>query len=276
MPVSLEIEDGNPSWYLSHDIWTVPGNDPEGPPGPPVAGTDCYLWARVHNKGTTPVSNATVRFYWANPAVGFDRNTANFVGSSFVTLDAGESAEVLCLTPWVPQFVNGGHECLLAEAFHPAADPLPPGAAFDVPTDRHVAQLNLSVILALKSRFHLPFEIHNPGRRDAVFTLTTRTGEAHELERLKHIPVPKESGGFEMLGFVAMPCPEEGDWEAASPVIERLQVPAGGRVGLTLIGRLKGSAALVHVLQSMDGHIVGGLGALVLSAPPAAALKKGA
>jgi hypothetical protein len=47
-------------------------------------------------------------------------------------------------------------------------------------------------------------------------------------------------------------------------------------VGLTLIGRLKGSAALVHVLQSMDGHIVGGLGALVLSAPPAAALKKGA
>lgn len=276
MPVSLEIEDGTPSWYLSHDIWTVPGNDPEGPPGPPIAGTDCYLWARVRNKGTTPVSNASVRFYWANPAVGFDRNTASFVGASFVTLDAGESAEVLCLTPWVPQFVNGGHECVLAEAFHPAADPLPPGAAFEVPTDRHVAQRNLSVILALNSRFHLPFEIHNPGRRDAVFTLTTRTGEARDLERLEHVPVPKESGGFEMLGFVATSCPEEGDWELARPVVKRLQVPAGGRAGLTLIGRLKGSAAVVHVLQSMDGHIVGGLAALVLSAPPAATSPKGA
>ena len=36
MAVELEIRDGDP-WYLSPDVWTVPGNDPEGPPGLPIA-----------------------------------------------------------------------------------------------------------------------------------------------------------------------------------------------------------------------------------------------
>ena len=97
MTVQLEIEDGNPSWYLSHDISTVPGDDPEGTPGIPIVGNNCYLWARVHNKGTTPVSNAMVRFYWANPSVGFDRNTANSIGTAFVSLDAFETGEVSVL-----------------------------------------------------------------------------------------------------------------------------------------------------------------------------------
>lgn len=275
MPVMLEIEDGSPAWYLSHDIWTVPGDDPEGAIGLPIVGTNCYLWARVHNRGTTPVTNGTVRFYWANPSVGFDRTTANLVGTSFVTLDGGATTDVLCLTPWVPQYVNGGHECVLAEAFHPAADPLPPGVAFNVPTDRHVAQLNLSVILALRSGFHLAFEVHNPSRRDAVFSIAAEVGEPAELKRLRHVRIPGEAGRLERLGFVTSPCPGEHGRDNATPMIERLAVPAGGRRGLTLVGRLDGPAALVHVVQRMDGRAVGGLAALVL-AGDAAAPKKGA
>jgi hypothetical protein len=105
MPVNLEIPDGDP-WYDSPNLWTVPGNNPEGPVGTPIAGEPCYVWARVTNSGTTKVSNATVRFYWANPAVGFNRTTANLLGTSFVTLDSGQTADVLCLTPWFPEGVT--------------------------------------------------------------------------------------------------------------------------------------------------------------------------
>src|SRR5689334_1634761 len=106
MAVQLEIFDGNP-WWLSPDIWVVPGDDPEGTPGSPIAGDNAYLWARVHNTGKDRVENATVRFFWADPSVGFDRNTANIIGTANVTLNGGQTSEVLCLTPWVPIFVNG-------------------------------------------------------------------------------------------------------------------------------------------------------------------------
>src|SRR5690242_6133425 len=118
MSVQLEIRDGVP-WYVSTDLWTVPG-DPEAAPGPPRSGEPCYLYARVRNGGKSPVTDAVVRFYWANPSVGFNRRTATSVGSAFVSLEPGETADVLCLTPWTPTFVNRGHVCILAEAFHPS------------------------------------------------------------------------------------------------------------------------------------------------------------
>src|SRR5713226_432877 len=146
MAVTLEIRHGNP-WYLSPDVWTVPGDDPEGPPGLPIVGRPAYIWAKVRNNGSNAVTNATVRFYWANPSIGFNRTTATLVGSAFVNLGPGGIQDVLCLTPWVPIFVNQGHECVLAEAFHPS-DPLPPGQDFNASSDRHVAQRNLSVLMA--------------------------------------------------------------------------------------------------------------------------------
>ena len=32
MPFQFETDDGNP-WYVSHGIWVVPGDDPNGRPG---------------------------------------------------------------------------------------------------------------------------------------------------------------------------------------------------------------------------------------------------
>lgn len=279
MAIQLEIEDGNPAWYLSHDIWTVPGDDPEGTPGMPIVGSNNYLWARVHNKGTTPVSNATVRFYWANPSVGFDRNTANFIGTAFVSLAPSEVAEVLCLTPWIPVFVNNGHECVLAEAFHPSADPLPVSPVFNVPTDRHVAQRNLSVVMAFKSMFHMAFEIHNPSRKLRRFEIVTQIGKFEELRALQKVLVnmnlPKDTGEFEFLGFIDKHCPDEEDFKKAKPVVEAVEVSGGSRKNMTLVGKLKGDGALVHVLQKDGDQIVGGLSALVLSEKAAQACIKG-
>jgi len=85
--------------------------------------------------GDQPANGATVNIYWSNPATSVLRSNSTLVGSAFVDLNPGETKEVLCVIPWIPQIVNNGHECVVAEAIHPS-DPLapPPGDAFDPPT----------------------------------------------------------------------------------------------------------------------------------------------
>ncbi|MGH8580959.1 MAG: hypothetical protein ACREVK_12865 [Gammaproteobacteria bacterium] len=53
MAVELEIRDGDP-WWLSPDVWTVPGNNPEGTGGVPVA-------AEIAPRLTLPFDIAVVR-----------------------------------------------------------------------------------------------------------------------------------------------------------------------------------------------------------------------
>ena len=269
MSVLLEIPDGSPNWWLSPNIWTVPGNDPGGAPGMPIAGEQCFLYARVTNNGTDAVQNATVRFYWADPSVGFDRNTANHIGDANVSLNAGETQDVLCLVPWMPTFVNGGHECVLAEAFHPTYDPLPATPDFNVPTDRHVAQRNLSVLMMMKSMmFHLPFQVCNTQRQVRTFQIRTKMGRLEELTALaNHTGRPMHDvGGGEVqnLGFIDSPCPDEDDRKHAKPSIDRLEVNPGICKGLSLVGELKGESALVHVVQLADDKEVGGLSVLLV------------
>lgn len=269
MSVQLEILDGSPHWWLSPDVWTVPGEDPEGAPGLPIVGQPCYVWARVHNNGSSAVTNATVRFYWANPSVGFDRTTANHIGNANVSLTAGETKEVLCLVAWQPVFVNGGHECVLAEAFHTSMDPLPASPVFNVPTDRHVAQRNLSVLQTApkKMSFSLSFEIHNTQREARIFTVKTKLGEISELRPLlKQLgrTVPAGKGKLKKTGFIKALTLCDSD-ETPRPDIEQLEIAGGARSGLTLTGELEGEAALLHVIQQADGKEVGGLSVLVLS-----------
>ena len=270
MAPQLEIEDGNP-WWMSLDVWTVPGNDPLGAPGSPIAGTACYVWARVHNTAQDPVTNATVRYYWANPAVGFDRTTANLIGTAFVSLVGGQTSEVLCLVPWIPVYLNGGHECILAEAFHPSLDPLPAAPAFNVPTDRHVAQRNLSVIQTASHQFfHLAFEVHNPERIPRAFTVAVELGRLEEVrESVKYLQpdlqLPRRDGKVVGAGLVQSLCPDEREREQAQPVVDSVEVSPGGRTGLSVVGKLDGEAALIHVKQFADKQLIGGLSILILS-----------
>jgi len=269
MNVELEIPDGSPHWWASPNIWVVPG-DPSGAPGTPIVGEDCFLYARVTNNGKTAVQNATVRFYWANPSVGFDRTTANHIGDANVSLDAGETQDVLCLVPWVPIFVNGGHECVLAEAFHPTADPLPLTPVFNVPTDRHVAQRNLSVLMMAKSQktFSFNFEVCNTERLARTFQIQAEQGRVEELKEL--LPTLGRSfpklgkGTVKNVGFINKPCPDDADLKQAKAVVERFEVKPGVCAGLTVTGELDGDAALVHVIQTADGKQVGGLSILVV------------
>lgn len=264
MGVSLEIPHGTP-WWQSMAIWTVPGDDPSGPPGLPVAGRPCHVWARVRNTGNTPAQNATVRFYSAPPAVGFDRTTATRIGSSYVSLCAPDDADVLCVVAWVPAFAHAGHECLVAEVFHPL-DPLPPGRAFHADVDRHVAQRNLSVVAMTGGAFRFAFEVVNPLRVDRTFTIRVRAATADELaataQRLGIAP-PCRPGRLTELAFSDQPCPQVG----GSPGDEiEVAVARHTRTGLAMLGRIEGEAVLLHVEQLHDGRVVGGLSVLVLGA----------
>jgi hypothetical protein len=268
MAVELEIRDGNP-WWLSPDIWVVPGTDPSGAPGTPVAGQTAFLWARVHNNGNSRVESATVRFYWANPAVGFDRTTATPIGSANVTLNGGQAEDVLCLTPWQVVWVNSGHECVLAEVFH-AFDPLPPGPAFNVPTDRHVAQRNLSVVMAVKGFFQFAFEVHNPSRQTRVFRIGAEPGGIGQIEPLlptlgKDITLPRP-GKLAEVGLVEAVCPDRETAARAARERISLELPPGRRAGFSLTGLIEGGGALIHIWQQADEQITGGLSVLVLSA----------
>lgn len=272
MAVALEIEDGSPRWYLSPNIWTVPGDDPEGDPGMPSARVPCFMWAHVQNNGSTPVNNAQVRFYWANPSVGFDRTTANHIGTSNISLAAGEERDVLCLTPWIPVYVNQGHECILAEAFHTTDDSLPSSPVFNVQTDRHVAQRNLRVIRTTESRkmmFSIHFEICNNSRKNRIFRIYHKQGKIEELLPLKKalgkIKLPhKTTGTIEQAGFVFHPWPTEKEQKKAVPSIEKIEVKGQICTGATFLGKLVGDAALVHIMQEVNEKEIGGLSILVL------------
>jgi len=268
MSVSLEIDHGDPCW-LSPDLWVVPGNDPNGPLGVPVVGSPAFIWARVHNRGTDGVQNATVRYWWANPGTNFDRTTATQVGVSYVSLNAGETQDVLCLTPWTPSYVNGGHECILGEALEPTFDPLPPGNNFNACSDRHVGQRNLSVVLgAGRRRVCVPLEVHNDQRQTALLTVVMETAEMKKLDErvlatlgggLNH-PDLLKPGTVQALGLARTPCPGEKDIGSAT---ERIELRPGQRAGFTACVECTGTV-LVHVSQAHNEVVTGGLSILAV------------
>ncbi len=261
----LTIEDGNP-WYLSPNIWTVPGSDPLGPEGLPVAGHPCYLWARVRNIGDVRAENATVRFYWANPSVGVTRDTATLVGTAFVTVDPGATGDVLCLTPWVPAWVNQGHECVLAETFHPL-DPLPTTVNFAVPSDRHVAQRNLSVLQVTQQAFSMQMEVHNPAPARRRFRLLITPGHKEQLRPFARLMermrvAAGEDGALARAGFIHQVCPDEAAAEKAQEKLE-LELGPGERTGVTVVGALRGDSAVIHITQEDGETVTGGLAVLI-------------
>jgi hypothetical protein len=262
MAALLEIRDGTP-WYLSEDVWTVP-DDPDGTPGQPIVGRQCYVWARVTNHASESVSNATVRFYWADPSTGFDRNTAHVIGTAYVSFDGAGTQDVLCLTQWTPTFVNGGHECVLAEAFHPT-DALPATLDFNVPTDRHVAQRNLSVIIALGGHFHMAFEIHNRARVARQFRIVAAEVPVGRLAKLvssvEHLP---GNGKVRSFGLVKEACPSDQSIEHALRREHEVEVPAFGRMGLAVAGVVEEGAVGLNVAQYAGNAIVGGLALIVV------------
>lgn len=272
--MSLVIEDGNP-WWASPSIRVL--DDPSADAEVPhiVAGRQHWVQARVRNVEGPNATNAQVRFYWANPAVGFTRQDAEQIGSSFVSLRAGSEAWVLCLAPWVPSMVNEGHVCLLAEVI-PADGPAPnPLSPFAVDGDPRVAQRNVSIVAPKVlpgggvGFWFLPVEVMNPlpGMDDEPMLITARAGTIEDLRAaLPGRDLPKDVTDPAGLGLAdgACPSPEQA---ADAPPERQLGLKPGERALLSVTGHLdRGQVAVVHVTQEFPhrpAHRGGGVTVIV-------------
>jgi hypothetical protein len=270
MSVEIGIRDGNPHWYLSPDIWVVPGSDPTASPGSPVAGQPAYLWARVTNTGHSDASGVRVDFYWANPALQVTRSNATLVGSAFADVPAGGTQDALCLVPWVPVIVNDGHECLVAVANHPG-DPLPSPLpdAFDPPTYRQVAQKNLTVLAAGMGM--IAITVSGLQRVDKSVLLSTELGGELDANTLAGLGLRGFRSAKKMAVEVGLDRERRcvGEKDRLGKDRMELHVPRGTSAAVHLTVRAKTLARneyqLVRVLEQTDGSVTGGLGLIVVS-----------
>ena len=110
----------------------------------PVVGEPNRVFARVTNLGWQYATGVTVKFYWADPSLAITETSANLFGIGFADIPSGWSVVVESRKPWVPVEENGGHECLIAEAYIPVFDPLT--SPMDPVDDRHVGQKNEQLV----------------------------------------------------------------------------------------------------------------------------------
>lgn len=264
-PGQLEIRDGTP-WWLSTDVWVVPGDDPKGPMGQPVAGGTAYVWARVTNRTREDVFGAQVRFYWGNPSTQMFFSTINPIGSAFADVPAGGSQDVLCLTPWNVVSVNNGHECLVAVVSLPDDPPLPD--VVDPPAFLAVAQRNLTVLTGVREGQMVEVLITlTAGARDKEVLITCTVGgeltepAATSLGLRGYRPADGQSV---TAGVSKLP----GKLKPATLVLKRGKNTSMefwlGVTGVSSPGMSR--YQLVHVTETENGVLLGGITFVVVGA----------
>lgn len=137
------LPSGSVFWE-SPDVWVESSQGINQP----VVGEANHVFARVSNFGLQNATGIMVKFWWANPSMAITESNAHLIGIGYADVPSGWSVKVPCPVPWVPVVENGGHECLIAEAFIQGSDPLT--APMDPLDDRHVGQKNEQLILLKK------------------------------------------------------------------------------------------------------------------------------
>jgi len=273
---ALLIRDGVPYWWLSPDIWVVPGPDPDGAPGLPSAGQPAFVWARVANQSRVELANVEIRFHWSNPATGVLRSNSTLIGTSFATIAAGGTVEVLCVSPWVPVSVSNGHVCLVAEAIHPAdALPQPLPDPFAPPAHNQVAQRNIDLVsLAPGMMRMMAIELAAPVRHPRHVIITVERARVPldkdllptlGLTNYRFTPdLPVE---LALLDTPELDCRK---FPAAEKLERKLAAGDAGAVHVALrAGKLpNGVYGLVHVLENdaATGTVTGGVSLIIIAA----------
>ncbi len=274
MAIELTIRDGDPYWYLSPDIWVVPGTDPTGSPGSPVAGQTAYMWAQVQNAGSTDANGVRIDFYWANPALQVTRSNANFVGSAFADVAAGDTQQALCLVPWSPTIVNNGHECLVAVANHPG-DPLPAPLpdAFDPPTYRQVAQRNLTVLATVSlSATTIALTIAALKRADKAVVVTAEVSGSLDEESLASLGLGNLRHADDGVVEIGIARQEQcvGEDQPLGDTTLKMRLPKGTSAAVYATVRARGLAEgqyeTVHIVERDDERVLGGMVLVVVGA----------
>lgn len=164
-------------FYESPDIWVVA---PDGS-DVPVVGVVNQAQVRVWNYGPAASYGTTVELFWCDPSIGVLLSAATQIGVQSTTLQPG--AHKILTFPWTPVFVNGGHECLVAQVYDPVSDNLI--APFNPVADRHVAQKNLNLIpLAAGMQLDVHFFSANLTKRTQVSQIDVEPIVGDALRRL--------------------------------------------------------------------------------------------
>lgn len=178
------MPDGVPHW-ISPRIF-VESSDALGRA---VAGEENYVHAKVFNLGMATSAPTRVDFYWADPSLGLGASNMNLIGTEWVEIDNGSAKDVRCNTPWVPVFLNDGHECLMVNCNNAMRDPIQ--HPFQPRLDRHVGQRNIQVIEATPgSMFTLALTINN------LFGIATRAVLTAKIQHLEVAPAALEQLAF--------------------------------------------------------------------------------
>jgi len=146
------------AFWESPDVYLLAGVHPDvAPPVPPklgetaLAGQPNTVYAHVWNFGRAAAHDVVVEFYWCDPTLGFNAQRAHLIGRRTTHLGARGSGRahhvVKCPEPWVPTFVNGGHECLMVRAWDNVGDLLTT-PEWEASVNRHLGQRNVHVVPA--------------------------------------------------------------------------------------------------------------------------------
>ena len=159
-------------FWESPDIWT------QGSQGinQPVVNQPTQVFARITNLGMEDATGVTIQYWWENPSIAFVQSPTNLIGQiTGATIPSNNSVVFQCPNDWVPIEVNGGHECLVVEAFilvfDPLTDPMQPV------DDRHVGQKNEQLLtLPAGQSFKFKLSAHNFTAADQQVVVEARPG----------------------------------------------------------------------------------------------------
>jgi hypothetical protein len=151
----------------SNSLWASPDILVDAPPYGsvdvnPVFGQVNHVWAVVHNRSEAAITNARVRYYWADPHAGFAPSnwqlisgTASHPNPTNIFTVPGYSSTEAPYVEWVPTPVpsvsDQAHQCLLAVAFiddnpKDSNNPDPIVYPFNIRWDNNIAARNVHVI----------------------------------------------------------------------------------------------------------------------------------
>jgi hypothetical protein len=190
-------------FWDSPDIWIAEGDPsvtpdlPAGPGGVIREGVPNTLYAHVWNLGLAPIVGVRVEFYWCDPSLAANPAFIHLIGTTSVDLPPRVSLEchrlVKCRTPWIPEFVNNGHECLFVRVSS-IGDPIGPNE-WSPWQNRHVAQRNISVIQNGDELSQFIESLERTRPQEARVELQEVGGEEAALAILLAGPVPKGETG---------------------------------------------------------------------------------
>ncbi|KAJ6100378.1 hypothetical protein N7499_000008 [Penicillium canescens] len=264
--------------YLNPNIWTVVGVDPTTAPlSAPRTNSTTWIWCSVANTGSQPINAVAVRFYVRDPSTVLTPGSGPPLGTSTVALLAGETKEVLCVTPWIPAWVNNGHECVVCE-LSASADPgvFPPDAPWDL-NDRHVAQRNFQLVTAVSASLFTFSHIVVLGlANDSMARVTIRPGSEKVFHQtLQSVGleerVTKNVTGSCRFGLLAnYRCHNQLPEDPTNSAEIQVKLERNNQAGATAVvrgpseGWSEGSAGLFYIEQlDNKGSLIGGSAVMV-------------